>query len=260
MGITLTNQRVVIGSWTTLIGTIASAFANTPIRNLSDEEQKIWDQYSDQLDYNGNSLQAIGNTFEVFNTDEFTLEVAGELIEASGSVTVMFSYHAQDNERRQIDLNINGNVQQTIGGLLAIIELTNEIIEKNGGNPTSLIGNILGTIGTILAVIAGYYDIKIIDDREMLGKIFGGLNEIQLAELDIDHPLTKRMKYYGEISELLKYSGSWIQVGGQLISTVAEQKEYKKNKELEKKVVIENEIDTITKRKRNNKRKKKSTN
>jgi len=260
VGITLTNQRVVIGSWTTLIGTIASAFANTPIRNLSDEEQKIWDQYSDQLDYNGNSLQAIGNTFEVFNTDEFTLEVAGELIEASGSVTVMFSYHAQDNERRQIDLNINGNVQQTIGGLLAIIELTNEIIEKNGGNPTSLIGNILGTIGTILAVIAGYYDIKIIDDREMLGKIFGGLNEIQLAELDIDHPLTKRMKYYGEISELLKYSGSWIQVGGQLISTVAEQKEYKKNKELEKKVVIENEIDTITKRKRNNKRKKKSTN
>ena len=256
----MTNQRVVIGSWTTLIGTIASAFANTPIRNLSDEEQKIWDQYSDQLDYNGNSLQAIGNTFEVFNTDEFTLEVAGELIEASGSVTVMFSYHAQDNERRQIDLNINGNVQQTIGGLLAIIELTNEIIEKNGGNPTSLIGNILGTIGTILAVIAGYYDIKIIDDREMLGKIFGGLNEIQLAELDIDHPLTKRMKYYGEISELLKYSGSWIQVGGQLISTVAEQKEYKKNKELEKKVVIENEIDTITKRKRNNKRKKKSTN
>lgn len=246
----MSNKRVIIGSWITLIGTVASAIASTPMRNLNDDEKKIWDQASDQLDYSGNALQAIGNTYEVFNTDEFTLEVAGELIEASGSVTVMFSYHVEDNERKQIELNISGNVQQTIGGLLAIIELANELIEQNGGDPTSLMGNLLGTIGSTLQVIAGYYDINIVEDREMLGIIFGGLNEIQLAELGIEHPLTKRMKHSGEISELLKYNGGWIQVAGSILSTVAEQKEYIKAKELDQQKVLE-------KKKKKKRRKKK---
>ncbi|GGI14905.1 DUF6944 family repetitive protein [Gottfriedia solisilvae] len=221
----MTNERIeLLGSWITAIGTIASAIGSTPLRRLQGEDKKKWDDISEQLDFGGNALQAIGNIVEVAGTDEFTLEVAGEIIQASGNVTVLFSILTEDNEVKKINLNIVGNAQQAFGGFLAVIDEIGDIIEQGGGDPTNALGNLLQSIGNTLQAIGGLYDLEIIREKEALDIDGDGETEVKVSEESVTDPLNEQIKINGEISELLKYSGSWIQAAGSIMTAVAERR------------------------------------
>lgn len=221
----VTNEWTeVLGSWITTIGTIASAIGSTPLRSLQGDDKKKWDDISEQLDFGGNAFQAIGNMVEVAGSDDFTLEVAGEVIQASGNVTVLFSILTEDNEVKKININIVGNAQQAFGGFLAVIDEIGDIIEQGGGDLTNAFGNLLQSIGNTLQVVGGLYDLEIVREKQALGIDGDSETEVEVSEDSVFNPLNEQLKINGEISELLKYSGSWIQAAGSILTAVAEQR------------------------------------
>ena len=254
----LTNQKVVvIGSWVTALGTIAAAIGSTPLRSLKGEDKKRWDYASEQLDFGGNSFQAIGNIIEVGASDDFKLEEAGEVIQASGNVTVLFSINTKDDEVKKLRLNVTGNGQQAFGGLLAAIAEFLELV-PNGEVPLGIIGNLLQSLGNTLQAIAALIDLEIIDEKVLIGE-YGeleeedGLSVLEYAIESEEYTISEHIKMSAQLSELVKYSGSWIQAGGSIISAVSEQRELARLREMEK------ELEKKKNKKRRKKRKRKNT-
>ncbi|MEH7349781.1 DUF6944 family repetitive protein [Gottfriedia acidiceleris] len=354
----------VIGSWVNALGTISSAISSTPMRGLKGEDRKGWEELSFHLDFGGNAFQAIGNIIEAYLGEPSVLEDAGEIIQASGNVTVLFSLLAAEAEEekeegeknpdRAIKLNITGNAQQAFGGLIAALdEVSSEDFDVSG-----FMGNFLQAIGNTLQSLAGFVELEIEDLKDYLeetgqveepsdlsdGVIFDvlqeyhgsapvsetselsdgiifdevqeytgrlpeddtpeltneievhnekiselvsessneeKLNEIEylfgrlpdyepielqdesissqqsepsdlsdgvifdvLQQYDSETETNPLVKEYEELALLLKYSGSWIQAGGSIVSVFAEQKElFKSNaeqKEQEKQELEEN--------------------
>lgn len=326
----------VIGAWVVALGTVSSAISSTPMRGLKGENRKKWEYISEHLDFGGNSFQAIGNILEAYLGENSILEEAGEIIQASGNVTVLFSLmNAEVNVEKSIVINIIGNAQQAFGGLIAALdELTAEEIDISGVS-----GNLLQSIGNTLQSIAGLVELEIVDLKKVLkaeqketleaevpelsdgvifnevqdysgrwreyevidlygGSIFnedqdydegspeGGatylydvsnFNEIQdynhrspegevsdlsdgvifdaLQELDGETESNELIKQYEELALLIKYSGSWIQAAGSIISAYSEQQELgSENGQLE----LEKKKKMNTKTTKSKKRKKKS--
>ncbi len=164
----------VIGAWVNAIGTISSAISSTPMRGLKGENRKRWEDISFHLDFGGNSFQAIGNIIEAFLGEPSVLEDAGEIIQASGNVTVLFSLLEAEAEEekveeekdadRAIKLNMTGNAQQAFGGLLAALEeFSDEEFDVSG-----FMGNFLQAIGNTLQVLAGFVELEIEDLKDYL--------------------------------------------------------------------------------------------
>ncbi|WP_129690288.1 DUF6944 family repetitive protein [Gottfriedia acidiceleris] len=164
----------VIGAWVNAIGTISSAISSTPMRGLKGENRKRWEDISFHLDFGGNSFQAIGNIIEAFLGEPSVLEDSGEIIQASGNVTVLFSLLAAGAEEekveeekdadRAIKLNITGNAQQAFGGLIAALEeFSDEEFDVSG-----FMGNFLQAIGNTLQVLAGFVELEIEDLKDYL--------------------------------------------------------------------------------------------
>ncbi|PET69536.1 hypothetical protein CN514_08640 [Bacillus sp. AFS001701] len=164
----------VIGAWVNAIGTISSAISSTPMRGLKGENRKSWEDLSFHLDFGGNTFQAIGNIIEAFLGEPSVLEDAGEIIQASGNVTVLFSLLAAEAEEekeeeekvadRAIKLNMTGNAQQAFGGLLAALEeVSSEDFDVSG-----FMGNFLQAIGNTLQVLAGMVELEIEDLKDYL--------------------------------------------------------------------------------------------
>lgn len=162
----------VIGAWVNAIGTISSAISSTPMRGLKGENRKRWEDISFHLDFGGNSFQAIGNIIEAFLGEPSILEDSGEIIQASGNVTVLFSLLAAKEEEekaeeekdadRAIKLNITGNAQQAFGGLIAALE---EVSEEEFDVP-GFMGNFLQSIGNTLQVLGGFVELEIEDLKD----------------------------------------------------------------------------------------------
>ncbi len=164
----------VIGSWVNAIGTISSAISSTPMRGLKGENRKSWEELSFHLDFGGNTFQAIGNIIEAFLGEPSVIEDAGEIIQASGNVTVLFSLLAAEAEEekeegekdadRAIKLNMTGNAQQAFGGLIAALdEVSSEDFDVSG-----FMGNFLQAIGNTLQVLAGLVELEIEDLKDYL--------------------------------------------------------------------------------------------
>ncbi|MFB7139566.1 hypothetical protein ACFCYN_07950 [Gottfriedia sp. NPDC056225] len=164
----------VIGSWVNAIGTISSAISSTPMRGLKGENRKRWEDISFHLDFGGNTFQAIGNIIEAFLGEPSVLEDAGEIIQASGNVTVLFSLLAAEAEEEKIEeaknpdraikLNITGNAQQAFGGLIAALEeVSSEDFDVSG-----FMGNFLQAIGNTLQVLGGLVELEIEDLKDYL--------------------------------------------------------------------------------------------
>ncbi|SFD41655.1 hypothetical protein SAMN02799633_03721 [Bacillus sp. UNCCL81] len=164
----------VIGAWVNAIGTISSAISSTPMRGLKEENRKRWEDISFHLDFGGNSFQAIGNLIEAFLGEPSVIEDAGEIIQASGNVTVLFSLLAAEAEEekveeekdadRAIKLNITGNAQQAFGGLIAALEeVSSEDFDVSG-----FMGNFLQAIGNTLQVLGGLVELEIEDLKDYL--------------------------------------------------------------------------------------------
>lgn len=164
----------VIGAWVNAIGTISSAISSTPMRGLKGENRKRWEDLSFQLDFGGNTFQAIGNIIEAFLGEPSVLEDAGEIIQASGNVTVLFSLLAAEAEEekeevakdadRAIKLNITGNAQQAFGGLIAALEE----VSSDDFDVSGFMGNFLQAIGNTLQVLAGFVELEIEDLKDYL--------------------------------------------------------------------------------------------
>jgi|GEM_PF-4880379 len=164
----------VIGAWVNAIGTISSAISSTPMRGLKGENRKRWEETSFHLDFGGNAFQAIGNIIEAYLGEPSVLEDAGEIIQASGNVTVLFSLLAAEAEEekeeeeknpdRAIKLNITGNAQQAFGGLIAALdEVSSEDFDVSG-----FMGNFLQAIGNTLQSLAGFVELEIEDLKDYL--------------------------------------------------------------------------------------------
>ncbi|MFD4704895.1 DUF6944 family repetitive protein [Gottfriedia sp. NPDC058432] len=164
----------VIGSWINALGTVSSAISSTPMRGLKGEDRKGWEELSFHLDFGGNAFQAIGNIIEAYLGEPSVLEDAGEIIQASGNVTVLFSLLAAEAEEekeeeeknpdRAIKLNITGNAQQAFGGLIAALdEVSSEDFDVSG-----FMGNFLQAIGNTLQSLAGFVELEIEDLKDYL--------------------------------------------------------------------------------------------
>ncbi|PFH87812.1 hypothetical protein [Bacillus sp. AFS088145] len=164
----------VIGAWVNAIGTLSSAISSTPMRGLKGENRKSWEDLSFHLDFGGNTFQAIGNIIEAFLGEPSVIEDAGEIIQASGNVTVLFSLLAAEAEEekeegekdadRAIKLNMTGNAQQAFGGLIAALEeVSSEDFDVSG-----FMGNFLQAIGNTLQVLAGLVELEIEDLKDYL--------------------------------------------------------------------------------------------
>ncbi|MCU5555904.1 hypothetical protein OCB15_23575 [Bacillus cereus] len=217
------------------IGTISSAISATPMRRLKGKEREEWENISELLEFAGNSFQAIGNIISAFLGESSPLEVTGEIIQSSGNITVLFSLiKAKENIKKAIKLSITGNSQQAFGALLAALdELTNDEIDITGVS-----GNFLQSIGNTLQAIAGLIELELVKLKEIFkkgpedevsdlsdGVIFNELQEF-LGEIESN----ELVKQYEELVLLLKYSGSWIQAAGSIVTVYAEQKELNKIK------------------------------
>lgn len=166
----------VIGSWVNALGTVSSAISSTPMRGLKGENRKGWEELSFHLDFGGNAFQAIGNIIEAYLGEPSVLEDAGEIIQASGNVTVLFSLLAAEaeeekeegekNPERAIKLNITGNAQQAFGGLIAALdEVSSEDFDVSG-----FMGNFLQAIGNTLQSLAGFVELEIEDLKDYLAE------------------------------------------------------------------------------------------
>ncbi|MGG2026441.1 hypothetical protein AB1282_12120 [Gottfriedia sp. S16(2024)] len=164
----------VIGSWVNAIGTISSAISSTPMRGLKGEDRKGWEELSFHLDFGGNAFQAIGNIIEAYLGEPSVLEDAGEIIQASGNVTVLFSLLAAEAEEekeeeeknpdRAIKLNITGNAQQAFGGLIAALDE----VSSGDFDVSGFMGNFLQAIGNTLQSLAGFVELEIEDLKDYL--------------------------------------------------------------------------------------------
>lgn len=247
------QEMEVLGAWVSAIGTISSAISATPMRRLKGKEREEWENISELLEFAGNSFQAIGNIISAFLGESSPLEVTGEIIQSSGNITVLFSLiKAKENIKKAIKLSITGNSQQAFGALLAALdELTDDEIDITGVS-----GNILQSIGNTLQAIAGLIELELVKLKEIFkkgpegevsdlsdGVIFNELQEF-LGEIESN----ELVKQYEELVLLLKYSGSWIQAAGSIVTVYAEQKELNK---------IKKEQKILEKKKLNKKKKKK---
>ncbi|WP_088066590.1 DUF6944 family repetitive protein [Gottfriedia luciferensis] len=158
----------VIGAWVNAIGTISSAISSTPMRGLKGDERKSWEEISFHLDFGGNTFQAIGNIIEAFLGEPSVIEDAGEIIQASGNVTVLFSLLSaeedEENVDRSIKLNMTGNAQQAFGGLIAALEE----VSKEDFDVSGFMGNFLQSIGNTLQVMSGVVELEIEDLKDYL--------------------------------------------------------------------------------------------
>jgi hypothetical protein len=178
------QQKQLIGSVIQAIGTVISAIANTPNRFLRDE-------FQEQLDLIGNTLQATGNALVADGQKPLTLSRIGNEVQAIGNTTVIAGMIMPFEDQTKQILNIKGNLLQAFG---AGIELGDELDEEPSSNQAiNIIANLLQAAGNSLQALGGKYD--------------------------LDHPNGDN-----EYSQSLIFAGSWIQAVGAVISALTETK------------------------------------
>lgn len=174
------QQKQRIGSIIQAIGTVISAYANTPNKYFSET-------FLDDLDLIGNALQATGNALIADGQDPFTLSRIGNEIQAAGNTTVIAGMIMPFEDRTKQVLNIKGNLLQSFG---AGIELGDELDEEPSLNKAiNVISNLLQAAGNALQALGGKYE---------------------LDEPNGDH----------EYSQSLILAGSWIQAVGAVLSAL----------------------------------------
>lgn len=174
------QQKQRIGSIIQAIGTVISAYANTPNKYFSET-------FLDDLDLIGNVLQATGNALIADGQDPFTLSRIGNEIQAAGNTTVIAGMIMPFEDRTKQVLNIKGNLLQSFG---AGIELGDELDEEPSLNKAiNVISNLLQAAGNALQALGGKYE---------------------LDEPNGDH----------EYSQSLILAGSWIQAVGAVLSAL----------------------------------------
>jgi hypothetical protein len=100
--------------------------------------------------------------------------------------------------------------------------------------------------------------LEILKGKELIGETGeaeeeDGYSVLEYAIESEEYTISEQIKLNAELSELLKYSGSWIQAGGSLLAAVAEQNDFFRTQNLVK------DIEKQKMKKRKKKKKKKTT-
>ncbi|MCM3719349.1 DUF6944 family repetitive protein [Fictibacillus phosphorivorans] len=174
------QQKQRIGSIIQAIGTVLSAYANSPNRYLSTT-------FLDDLDVIGNALQATGNALIADGQEPLTLSRIGNEVQAVGNTTVIAGMITPFEDRTKLILNIKGNLLQSFGaGVVLGDELEDE---PSLSKAINVISNILQSVGNALQALGGKYK--------------------------LDHPYGDQ-----QYAETLNFVGSWIQATGAVLSTL----------------------------------------
>ncbi|MCA1065059.1 hypothetical protein QTG56_08945 [Rossellomorea sp. AcN35-11] len=174
------EEKATFGAWVSAIGTVLAAIGSTPIKSIPED---ILESFS----LIGNELQAVGSALGADAIDEFTLTKVGNQIQAIGNVTVISGILINFNDITKQELNIKGNLLQSLGGGAALADSFNE--ERTLEELYSIYGNLLQVIGNALQAIAGILELK--------GRDSGNIDVV----------------------------GSWIQAVGSIISALVQTKE-----------------------------------
>lgn len=153
------NQaKALMGSWIQAIGTIISAVGNT--------SSIIRDQaFLRHLDFLGNVLQATGNALVADSEEEFSLDKLGNKIQSIGNLVIIASFLAAISEERETEMNIKGNLIQSVGGSLSFTDVLNE--ELTTESFYDIYGNLLQIIGNCMQAIAGMKELKGVDGEQI---------------------------------------------------------------------------------------------
>ncbi|QGQ45765.1 DUF6944 family repetitive protein [Metabacillus sediminilitoris] len=145
--------KALFGSWDQALGTIISAIGSTPSSRINETLQN-------NLSLLGNVMQATGNALLADTIRSFNLNKIGNEIQAIGnSMVIVGLLLYENNEEKNIELSIKGNLLQALGSSLSIPEL----LEKNKvsiDNLYSIYGALLQTIGNSLQAISGIINLK----------------------------------------------------------------------------------------------------
>ncbi len=135
--------------WIQAIGTVMSAIGSTPLKNMPD-------QVSKSLNLWGNVLQAAGNSLQVNQEKQITLDKVGNQIQAFGNVTVVAGMVLNISEDTNQKLIITGNWFQALGGLLAFADG----LDAHPPNASNTVGNLMQSIGNSLQAVGGVMELE----------------------------------------------------------------------------------------------------
>ncbi|MGM9987638.1 MAG: DUF6944 family repetitive protein [Bacillaceae bacterium] len=231
------RYKEIIGSWVTLVGTIIAALGVTPAivdggffledDMTDDQREEKADLLSDQLTFIGNAMQGLGNATESVGR-EYSIEKAGEIIQAAGNTTVLFAIDTIDDERKRVTFDITGNLLQSFGGLIIGLD---ELQEYEDDYYIDAIGNLLQSIGNAIQAVGGLVFLRSEIQEETTENNNNGEskeNEVNSEDKrnkgkngDEEDDGNKENEEIEKLSELIIYIGSWVQSGGAIVSAVA---------------------------------------
>jgi hypothetical protein len=171
--------KATFGAWIQAIGTTISAISSTP-------SMKIPDDFLNQLNLNGNVLQATGNALQADSEYDLTLIKIGNEVQAIGNSIVVAEMLLNFDELTKQNIEIKGNLFQAVGGGICFANALDE--EPAIEELYNIYGNLLQTIGNSMQALAGMKELK------------------------------------GEEGETLNTVGSWIQAIGSILSALGQSK------------------------------------
>lgn len=171
--------NVLLGTWDQAIGTIVVAISDTPAAKISESIRF-------SLSSIGEVMQATGNA--LLSEDEEGFSKIGSELQAVGNCVVFTGLQIPMSERTKTGLEIQGNVLQASGSLLALLD-------GDVGQPT------------IMEKIFRHY-------ASILQAVGNGLQA-----------LSGSLLLSGKKWEGIDFAGSWIQAIGALLQAIIQTKE-----------------------------------
>ncbi|KPB04812.1 DUF6944 family repetitive protein [Bacillus sp. CHD6a] len=168
------NTKQFIGVWTQALGTVITAIGSTPTFPINEQGRT-------GLSLVGNVLQAGGNGLEADSQEELTYGKLGNIIQATGNLSVstglVIDFEGETEER----LVISGDFIQALGAITAL---------GSASQPYMVVGNFLQAIGNSIQAVGG--------SRELRGE-------------------TTDSKQNEQSNEAVIALGSWLQALGTII-------------------------------------------
>jgi hypothetical protein len=175
------EQMEFVGAWIQASGTTLAAIGSTPLKSFSKSQLT-------SLNLWGNELQALGNALIADSEVHFTMEKAGNQIQAAGNITVIAGILLPVDDVTEQKLDIKGNLMQALGGSAALKDTLAE--ERSVESLFNIYGNLLQIIGNSMQAIAGIIELR------------------------------------GREGDMINTAGSWIQAAGSVIQAIGSTKDY----------------------------------
>lgn len=144
------ENQILFGYWVVAAGTIASAINASLDFRTGENDQS--------LNIIGNTLQATGNGIAADNASASSFSKTGNLIQAAGNSTVIYSLITDLDRQFDLNLVIKGNLLQALGGLIGFYETVGD--PPSLSNAYKLNGETLEVVGNSIQAVAAGKELK----------------------------------------------------------------------------------------------------